>query len=110
MRGIARVGDNIMGGVHCHGHPGVGLVPIPTPGQIKQGSSKVFADGKPVARAQDQGHSDLCCAGIGTIVLMSPPGKVFIDGRPAAAMGDTTMHCGMAPGSIAVGSMKVSIP
>jgi uncharacterized Zn-binding protein involved in type VI secretion len=109
MRPLARLGDDVVGGVHCHGHPG-GLVPIPTPGQITQGSSKVFADGKPVARAQDQGRSNLCCAGIGTIVLMTPPGKVFIDGRPAAAVGDTTMHCGMSNGSIAGGSSKISIP
>ena len=109
MRGIARVEDNITGGVHCHGHPG-GLVPIPTPGQITGGSSKVFADGKPIARAQDPGHSSLCCAGIGTIVIVAAPGKVFVDGVPAAAMGDTTIHCGMSQGTIAVGSMKVSIP
>ena len=106
MKSLARLGDPIIGGAHCHGHD---HGPQPSPGKIIQGSDKVFIEGLPAARDGDQGYSPVCCGGIGKIVIQAQPGKVFIDGKPAAAVGTRTMHCGMAPGNIQAGSSKVMI-
>ena len=106
MPGIARRGDRISGGAHCHGHP---HGPIPTPGLIKEGSSKVHVDGRPAARAGDAGHSPLCCGAIGTIQILPQPGRVFVDGRPVAVSGNPTLHCGMGSGSVASASGKVIV-
>lgn len=107
MGALARRGDMISGGAHCHGHS---HGPILTPGRITEGSDKVFAEGKPAACAGDKGHSPLCCAGIGKIVIQESQRKVFIQGRPAASTGTPTVHCGMAPGSVRTGSKKVFVP
>ena len=105
MRGLARTNDRASGGAHCHGHDH-GL--MPAPGRITTGSARVFVDGRPAARAGDSGSS-VCCAGIGTIKVLPKAGKVFIDGRPAAGENDSTLHCGMANGSICSASRKTFI-
>lgn len=107
MPPIARLGDSAQGGLHCHGghsHP-----PLPTPGQIREGSGKVFAFGRPVARAGDEGYSPLCCIGLGKIVIQQNQTKVFADGKPVAILGTPTVHCGMAPGRIATGERRVNV-
>jgi uncharacterized Zn-binding protein involved in type VI secretion len=103
----ARRGDLIVGGAHGHGHP---HGPLPTPGRIVSGAAKVRIEGRPAARAGDEGYSPLCCGGIGKIVLQQSQGKVFIEGRPAAAVGTPALHCGMAPGQVKSGSRKVRVP
>jgi uncharacterized Zn-binding protein involved in type VI secretion len=108
MNGLARVGDLVQGGVHCHGghdHP-----PPATPGRIVSGSPKVFVRGRAAARAGDEGHSDLCCVGLGRIVLEAAQAKVYIDGRAAVARGAPSKHCTCATGWVATGDMSVRIP
>ncbi len=108
MRGIARRGDRIEGGVHCHGghsHP-----PPASPGRIVGGARKVFVNGRPAARAGDSGYSPLCCAGIGRISIREDQMLVWIEGKPAAGVGTPTMHCDVAPGRIATGSTEVRMP
>jgi uncharacterized Zn-binding protein involved in type VI secretion len=83
---------------------------MPTPGRIASGAGKVFASGRPVARAGDEGHSPFCCAGIGKILIQSSQTKVFVEGVPAAAVGTTTVHCAMSPGTIRSGDTKVFVP
>lgn len=107
MTPIARVGDLVQGGAHCHGHS---HAPVLTPGLIIRGATKVFAGGMPVARTGDEGHSPSCCGGIGKIVLQQSQSKVFAEGQPVVGIGTPTLHCGMAPGSIENGYMKVLIP
>jgi len=104
MPAVARVGDPISGGLHCHGHD---HGPQPSPGQIVEGSAKVFVGGRPAARAGDRGHSDACCGGVGDITLLPRPGKVFIDGRPVVCENNQTLHCGMGSGQVSAGSEKV---
>jgi uncharacterized Zn-binding protein involved in type VI secretion len=106
MSAVARRGDLIVGGAHCHGHP---HGPLPSPGRIREGSSRVFAEGLPVARAGDRGHSPVCCGGIGDILIQVRHTKVFVDGLPVAVVGSPTLHCGMAPGVVQTGSRKVSV-
>jgi len=107
MPPVARVGDRVTGGPHCHGHD---HGPQPSPGRIVQGASRVFVEGKPVARWGDLGHSPLCCGGVGRIELQPPARNVFVEGKPVAALGDPTLHCGIAPGAIATGSGRVFCP
>jgi uncharacterized Zn-binding protein involved in type VI secretion len=104
MNALARVGDRISGGLHCHGH---NHGPQPSPGRIVSGASKVFVEGKLAARSGDLGHSPRCCGGIGRIELKPTPRKLRIEGKGVALVGDRTLHCGMGPGSIATGSGKV---
>lgn len=107
MRPIARVGDIVQGGIHCHGHP---HPPLPTPGPLVRGATKTFVAGMPAVRADDQGHSPVCCGGIGRIVVQASQSKVFIEGKAAAGVGTPTMHCDLAPGWIQTGCAKVMIP
>lgn len=107
MSAAARVGDLIVGGAHCHGHP---HGPQPTPGTIVQGASRVFIEGRPVARAGDRGHSPQCCAGVGEILIQQRQVRVFAEGQPVASTGTPTLHCGMAPGAVRTGSRKVRVP
>lgn len=107
MKGIARVGDAVVGGVHCHGHS---HGPMPTPGTITQGSPKVFSEGIPVTRAGDLGHSDACCGKVGKIEVIGSQQKVYVQGKSVVGIGSPTLHCDMAPGQILTGSSKVSIP
>jgi uncharacterized Zn-binding protein involved in type VI secretion len=107
VRALARLGDLIVGGAHCHGHS---HGPLPTPGRITEGSNKVFAEGRPVARTGDKGHSPLCCGGIGKIVIQQSQSKVFVQGKPAASLGTPTIHCDMAPGNVQTGCQKVFVP
>jgi uncharacterized Zn-binding protein involved in type VI secretion len=105
MPAVARHGDRVSGGYHCHSNHG----PHPSPGRIVEGSTKVLVEGRPVARLGDEGHSPLCCAGIGRITLLPPQRKVLVEGLPIALAGDPTAHCdGMGAGTIATGSRKVS--
>jgi uncharacterized Zn-binding protein involved in type VI secretion len=106
MSGIARVGDLVVGGLHCHGHS---HGPQPSPGRIISGASKVFADGRLVARTGDSGYSAVCCGGVGKIIISPSQQKVFVQGKPAAGQGTPTEHCGIAPGRIKSGSKKVLI-
>ena len=106
MKPLARVGDPVSGGLHCHGHDH-GL--LPSPGTIGSGSSKVFADRMPAARGGDSGGWGACCGGVATIQLLPQPGKVFIEGRPAVPLGNPTLHCGMGSGQVTGGSSKVSV-
>jgi uncharacterized Zn-binding protein involved in type VI secretion len=82
---------------------------MPSPGTIVQGASKVFIEGMAAAREGDQGHSPVCCAGIGKIVLEKSQDKVFIEGKAAATIGTPTVHCDMAPGVVQGGSAKVVV-
>ena len=107
MAPVSRVGDLIVGGPHCHGHP---HGPAPSPGRIREGASKVFACGRPVARAGDKGHSPVCCGGVGRIVIQALQSRVFVEGKPAAGVGAPTLHCDMAPGHVQTGAQKVRIP
>jgi uncharacterized Zn-binding protein involved in type VI secretion len=100
------MGDRIQGGLHCHGHD---HGPQPSPGRIVSGSKKVFVEGRPAARLRDPGHSPMCCGGVGTITLFPRPGRVHIDGRPVATVGDPTSHCGLGFGTIATGSSRVFV-
>ena len=106
MPPLARRGDLVIGGVHKHecDHD-----PRETRGRIVEGATKVFADGRPVARAGDRGYSPLCCEHFGEISILPCPGRVFIEGRPAVAVGNPTLHCGKSPGVVASGSSKVSL-
>ena len=108
MPSAARIGDLIVGGVHCHGM-GHTHAPPATPGRIITGASKVFIEGKPAARTGDQGYSPLCCAGIGRIVLQPSQQRVYIEGKPAARIGTPSLHCDMAPGTVKTGARKVNI-
>ena len=104
MPGISRSGDLVTGGAHCHGHD---HGPQPSPGRIREGSPKVFANGRPVARDGDQGYSPKCCGGVGKIILHAGQSRVFADGKPVVKEGDTTMHCDMAPGVVSTSSRNV---
>jgi uncharacterized Zn-binding protein involved in type VI secretion len=104
MTPLARRGDLIVGGLHCHGH-NHGL--IPSPGRIREGAGRVFIDGRPAARSGDRGHSPLCCGGIGKIVVGASQSLVILEGRPAAGVGTPTTHCDMASGQVQTGSRKV---
>lgn len=106
MSQAARVGDLVVGGVHCHGHT---HAPPATPGRIITGSPKVFVDKRAAARAGDTGYSPLCCGGIGRIDILQSQQKVFVDGLPLAVVGTPTIHCGMAPGNVQTGSGKVNV-
>lgn len=108
MKPLARENDVVIGGLHCHGGHSHG--PLPTPGRIVEGSARVFAHGRPVARLGDRGHSDLCCAGIGEIILQKSQETVFVEGRPAVSIDTPTLHCGCAPGRVATGNQAVRIP
>jgi uncharacterized Zn-binding protein involved in type VI secretion len=107
MAGIARLGDPITGGVHCHGHP---HAPPASPGTIVEGATKVFVEGRPAARSGDRGYSPACCGGVGEIVCLQSQAKVFVEGQPAASAGTPTLHCGMGPGQVQLGSLKVHVP
>lgn len=107
MGGIARIGDLITGGEHCHGHS---HGPQPSPGRIISGATRVFADGRPVARTGDEGYSAVCCGGVGKILIGVSQQKVIVEGKPAAGQGTSTVHCGAASGKIKSGSQKVLIP
>lgn len=107
MQGVARLGDLIVGGLHCHGHS---HGPQPSPGRIITAASKVFADGRPIARSGDQGYSAVCCGGVGKIVIGPSQERVFVEGKPAAKQGTPTMHCDTAPGQIKSGSKKTLLP
>jgi uncharacterized Zn-binding protein involved in type VI secretion len=104
MKGLARKGDKVDGGAHCHGHSH-GLQPAG--GDLIQGSGKVFVEGKPVARNGDLGFSPTCCGQIGRIEVKATPSKLWVDGKPVAVKGTLTTHCNMAPGFISGGSTKV---
>ena len=104
MPGMARVGDAVSGGLHCHGHDH-GL--LPSPGTIGSGSSKVFVESQPAARGGDHGGWGACCGGVVDILLLPQPGKVFIEGKPAVALGNPTLHCSMGSGSVSGASAKV---
>ncbi len=106
MKPLARIGDLVTGGIHCHGHD---HGPRATPGRIREGASRVFASGRPAARAGDEAYSPQCCAGIGRIVLLQSQAKVYIEGKPAASVGTPTIHCDTAPGRVATGDAKVFI-
>ena len=106
MPALARFGDLVDGGAHCHGHS---HGPSPTPGRIIRAATKVFADGRPVARTGDEGYSPVCCGHIGRITIQQSQSVVFVEGRPAATVGTPTLHCDMAPGAIKTGSSKVFV-
>lgn len=107
MRGIARLNDLIVEGLHCHGHT---HGPIPSPGRIISGATRVFVEGRPAARVDDKGYSPVCCGGIGQIVILPAASRVYIEGKPAAGVDSQTLHCGMAPGRIKTGSSRVWVP
>lgn len=106
MNPLATLGDAVTGGVHPHGSLG----PAPSPGTIIGGSPHVFCGGRAVARDGDPGHSPACCGGVGVIVVRAAQQKVFVDGRPAVAVGAPSVHCGVAPGRVASGNVKVFVP
>jgi uncharacterized Zn-binding protein involved in type VI secretion len=75
----ARLGDITFG--VCTGH----ITPISVDGIVIASSSKVFVNGRPVARIGDTVLSS--CGHLGTIV--SGSSKVFISGIPMARLSDS---------------------
>ncbi len=105
----ARVGDIVTGTPHCHTVHGLaGPIPHPVTGPIMLGCATVLVNGKPAARVGDVGTTAACC-GPNTFTITTGSATVFIGGKPAARQQDTTLHCGMAPGKIIIGSPNVII-
>jgi uncharacterized Zn-binding protein involved in type VI secretion len=67
--------------------------PLRVMGPITSGSSHVFVNGKPAARAGDVGVH-CACVGPNTFEIVGGDSSVLIDGKPAAKIGSTTKHCG----------------
>ena len=104
--GLARLGDAIEGGAHCHGHE---HGPQPSPGAFVMGSAKVFVDGKPVVRLGDPGFSPSCCGKQGIILPQAGQGKVFVEQRPVIVRGDRTLHCAIGIGKVQDASDRVVV-
>jgi len=108
MPQAARVGDTSVGTPHCHSVHPWSPTPHPVSGPIQAGAATVFINNMPAARLNDPGVHSACC-GPNTYQIVAGSGTVTIEGMPAARLGDSTLHCGMASGSIVVGSPTVTI-
>lgn len=76
-------------------------------GPITTGCPTVLIQGKPAARATDQGNHAACCGsppGAPSYQIVAGSPTVFIGTLPAARANDPTLHCGMFPGTIDIAS------
>lgn len=107
QKGIARVGDPVTGGPHCHGHD---HGPRESPGVIVSGSARVIVEGRAAAREGDRGYSPQCCGQVGTIDLLPSQQRVFVEGKAVVGAGSPTLHCSQGSGVVQAGSHRVLIP
>jgi uncharacterized Zn-binding protein involved in type VI secretion len=105
----ARVNDNSQGAPHCHSVHPWSPVPHPVIGPIKAGSPDVTIEGNKAARVGDMGNHTTTCCGPNTYVITAGSGTVYTNAIPQARFGDSTLHCGMASGSIIMGAGTVLV-
>ncbi len=106
----ARVTDNSQGTPHCHSVHPWSPVPHPVIGPINAGSPDVTIEGQKAARIGDPGaHSSAVCCGPNTYIITAGSGTVSTNAIPQARLGDQTLHCGMASGTIIMGAGTVLV-
>jgi uncharacterized Zn-binding protein involved in type VI secretion len=88
MPGVARLGD-LHEGICDHGQL---CCPHKVAGKIVSGSGNTYANGRPIARLNDEVEHN--CPHCGTGNISSASGTVKVNGMGAARLGDTVTYPG----------------
>lgn len=106
----ARVTDKAQGTPHCHSVHPWSPVPHPVIGPVVAGSPDTTIEGQPAARVGDNGvHDSAVCCGPNTYIITKGSGTVYTNNIPQVRLGDDTLHCGMAKGSMITGAGTVTV-